>query len=186
MTSKRAPKGKSGDTSKLDLGLQRVLVFDSQRGRLVASDGGGEHDVLAIPMEAFFGFVDNLFEMFQSGASVILEKAGEGAGRASAKHVLTQESAKMVCDVFNRASRWGHGRYEMIKFDQAAHHVRLRLHECVFARESDKEQMSMWYLRGYLRGYFTAFFRDDSIACIELKCISLGGKYCEFEIHPSS
>lgn len=172
--------------SKLDLGLQRALVFDSQRGRLVASDRVGEQDVLAMPMEAFFGFVDDLFAMFQSGASVILEKAGEGAGKASAKHVLTQESAKMVCDVFNRASRWGHGRYEMIKFDQAAHHVRLRLHECVFARKSDKEQRSMWYLRGYLAGYFAAFFRDDSIVCTELKCTSLGDKYCKFEILPST
>lgn len=68
--------------SKLDLGLERSLVFNSENGRLVASDRGGEQDVLAMPMEAFFGLVDDLFEMFQSGASVILEKAGRGAGMA--------------------------------------------------------------------------------------------------------
>lgn len=171
--------------SKLDLGLERSLVFDSEKGRLVASDRGGEQDVLAMPMEAFFGLVDDLFEMFQSGASVILEKAGRGAGKASVKHVLTQEdSAIAVRDLFNRASRWGHGRYEMVKFDQASHRVTLRLRECVFARESDKECRSMWYLRGYLRGYFSAFFRDEAVVCNELKCISLGDKYCEFEILP--
>ncbi|MCL5068517.1 MAG: hypothetical protein M1368_09235 [Thaumarchaeota archaeon] len=171
--------------SKLDLGVERALVFDDKRGRLVASDKSGDHDVLAMPMEAFFGLVDDLFVMFQSGASVILEKAGAGAGKASVKHVLSQEeSSKAVRELFSRASRWGLGRYEMVKFDPDSHYAKLRLHQCVFARESDKECRSMWYLRGYLRGYFSTFFRDEGVICTELKCSSLGDKYCEFEIVP--
>ncbi len=170
------------DTSMIDLGHDRALTFDMKKGRLSVRNQAGEFPVFAMTADTFFGFVDELDKTFESGASLILEKAGEGAGLASARRAKSwQDPEKAINGIFNRASMWGHGKYELVSFDFRAKYARLRVHDCFFARESDSDGRSMWYIRGYFKGYFSSMFGDESIVCEELKCASRGDKYCEFE-----
>src|SRR5271157_4669810 len=97
----------------LDLGLNRSLTLDKRKGWLIARDQSGEYPVIAVPMEAFFGFVNELYSTFSSGASVILERVGEGAGIATARYAASLEDpSEPVRAIFNESSRWGYGRYE--------------------------------------------------------------------------
>ncbi len=152
--------------SSLDVDLDRKLAYDKEKGQLITTDGSGSRLVLAMPMEAFFGLVDHLFELFMSGASVILEGAGEGAGKAAVQNIMSRKDIEYgLRKTLSRGSRWGHGRYELLELDFPRNYSRLRVYNCVFARESDPECRSMWYLRGYLRGCFSTFFRNPEIIC---------------------
>lgn len=184
--------GQTSTTKKKTLTLNfdsnRYLGFDKESGRLFISDDDGEYDVFIVSVITFFGIVEEFVSIFGSGATAILQKAGEGAGRRSAKHLLlSDDKVRTVKSLFNSISRWGFGRYELVELDEEKPYVLFKLHNCVFAKPTDAphNEHSMQYIQGFYYGYFSEFFKKD-IRCLELKCISLGDAYCEFEIRPAN
>lgn len=167
----------------LDIGANRLLLYDGEHGKLALKQDALEYAALIIPLDAYFAMVDEMFACFGSASSIFLEKAGEAAGKTIAERNLnTQDMEYAVKVILNRPSGWGHGRYELVKFDLEKKKATVRVHNCFFARQSDKESRSMWYLRGLLKGYFSEIFDDDEMKCIEVRCASLNYEYCEFEI----
>lgn len=167
----------------LDIGANRALLYDGRHGKLALKQDALEYPALIIPVDAYFAMVDEMFACFGSASSILLEKAGEAAGRIIAERNLNTKGIEYAVKVIlNRPSAWGHGRYELVKFDLKKKKATVRVHDCLFARQSDKESRSMWYLRGLLKGYSSEIFDDDEIKCIEVCCSSLNYAYCEFEI----
>jgi predicted hydrocarbon binding protein len=167
----------------LDIGINRSLRYDCENGKLALKDHSLEYPALIIPLDAYFAMVDEMFACFGSASSILLEKAGEAAGRTIAERNLTAEGVDYSVKVLmNKPSGLGHGRYELARFDPEKKNATVRVHNCLFARQSDKESRSMWYLRGLLKGYFAEIFDDDEVKCTEVRCSSLNYEYCEFEI----
>ena len=169
-----------------ELETGRTLIFDRNAGRFVVSDKNGESSAFLIATESFTGLVEELNKIFGTAAPVILQKAGYGAGKRAAKHVtLSKDIATAITTIFNSVSRWGFGRYELLKFDPENKYVRFKLYNCVFAMPSDvhNHSDSMQYLIGFYSGYFSTLFGRE-VYCKQIKSLSLGDKYCEFEVKP--
>ena len=169
-----------------ELETGRTLIFDRNAGRFVVSDKNGESSAFLIATESFTGLIEELRKIFGTAAPVILQKAGYGAGKMSAKHtILSNDIPNAVKTIFNSVSRWGFGRYELVEFDPENKYVRFKLHDCVFSISRDVHGYSdsMNYLTGFYSGYFSALFKRE-VYCKQIKSLSLSDKYYEFEVKP--
>ena len=176
---------KNGDRfAWLELENERVLIFDRSIGRFILSDKRGDVNAFLMTAESFTTITDEINKLFGTATPIILQKAGYGAGRSAAKHlVLSDDISTAVKTIFNSVSRWGFGSYELLEFDPENKFIRFRLHNCVFAvpRNSPNFLNSMQYLIGFYKGYFSIMFGIE-VDCKETKCLSLGDEYCEFEV----
>ncbi len=167
----------------LEFNAERSLVLDQAHGHIIAKGVVIRCPVIALPLDSFFTIVDELYSLFQSGTALILEKVGEATGRTNAKLAMPPRGKiEVLKAVYNSASTWGYGRYELVRLDMASKEARIRIYDCAFARKSDVERRAMWYLVGFFKGYFSVFFEDDSVKCTEIKCASAGYDHCEFVV----
>jgi len=172
---------------------ENYLVFDEEKGRFtVTYDNKNCNDCFLMPIEAWCGLTEELFQMFGASYWLILQKAGEGAGRISARsfqNVDTGKIAEAIKIGFNGISRWGFGRYKLKELDIQNKHVVFELHDSIFeccANDNEYKRFveEQHFLVGFYTGLFSALF-EKKMRCTRARVGNNDAKpYYRFELNP--
>lgn len=167
------------------------LTFERDLGHYVLTNKQVFHDAIIISIPSFLRLERELFRLFGSAASSILQITGEAAGGESAKRLAHVERVEDdIRSVFNSVSKWGFGKYELIDLDLRTGYVKFKLHNNPLTIPVDKESLgsadqakidSHHFLIGFYTGYFHALF-NGLVSCKEAKCMNRGDAFCEFEV----
>lgn len=146
--------------------LDRInITVDKKLGRIISSYSDRSDECILLTISAFYELVIELYKMFGDDYWLIMQKAGEGAGRISAKSFPTIEHEKIepIRSAFNDVSRWGFGRYELKEIDIKNGIVIFELHDSVFEygvnhKEYLKLANEQHFLIGFYKGLFSTLF----------------------------
>jgi hypothetical protein len=167
------------------------LMFDEEKGRFIITYGNkNSNDCFLMPIEAWYGLTEELFQMFGASYWLILQKAGEGAGRISARSFQDLDSEKIVEAIkigFNGISRWGFGRYKLKELDIQNKHVVFELYDSIFDSTTNNEYKrfveEQHFLVGFYKGLFSALL-GKMMRCTRSRITDNAKSYYRFELNP--
>jgi hypothetical protein len=145
---------------------KNYLSFEEEKGRIAAVFGNTySDDCFLMSIEAFYGMEEELFRIFGMDYALIEQKAGEGAGRVSARSFPkeTEQIAEAIKNGFNGISRWGFGRYQLKELDIKNMYVVFELHDSIFEYYGENDKYRRFaeephFLIGFYKGFFSAVF----------------------------
>jgi hypothetical protein len=174
---------------------KNYLVFDEESGRITAvydNDNKIGDDCFLMPIEAYYGLTDELFRIFGTDSWLILQKAGEGAGRVSAKSFQNTDLNEIATAIrigFNGFSRWGFGMYKLKELDIKNKHMVFELHRPIFEYHGDNSQYKKFveeqhFLLGFYTGFFSSLF-GNKMRCLCSRINDDAKTYYKFEVNPA-
>jgi predicted hydrocarbon binding protein len=145
--------------------------------------------VILFSCSGYRAMCDLLYEQFQSGASIILYRMGEGYARRLVESVSLEDlNRDEILNVFQKlALMAGWGNMHLRILDE-------RTAECIATdspfvlHRNDVGHVSCFYLSGILSGIASALFKSK-FAATEVSCKSSGSPLCRFtisQLRPSS
>jgi uncharacterized protein len=142
--------------------------------------------VMIFSCSAYRSMCESLYEQFQSGASVILYRMGEGYARELLKGYPKEgkASAEMIkgLEGLARLAGWGNVRIRII--DERSSECIVQSSAFIFIRENTGES-SCHFFAGVLAGVASGIFEKDFIAH-EILCQGSGSTVCKFKIQLAS
>jgi predicted hydrocarbon binding protein len=125
---------------------------------------------------------DELFEQFQSGASVILYRMGEGYAKkvseAFPKLGLSPEEVMLAVKRLGYIAGWGKFQFDLSNPDS----VDCTVEDCAFVlRRKDAGDTTCYFLSGILGTIGTQIYGKKYIAR-EMTCAASGGPMCRFKV----
>ncbi len=157
------------------------LLHRDERG--VLRDNFSNRRVIIFSLSAYRSMCDALYDQFQSGASIILYRMGEGYGRKLVKGIpqlgLSREERIEAFDKLAYMAGWGKISIKISDVTSAD----VIVEESPFLlRRADASPFSCHFLAGVLGGGASEMFGGEYKAQ-EIRCASKEGGVCRFNIH---
>jgi predicted hydrocarbon binding protein len=161
--------------------MDRTEKFDKFLFPLSFFDGR----IIALTDYMFNSLTTSLIEVLKSGGESILYMQGQTLGESAvnvAKERFKQELTSVedvlryIEDAF-RAFGWGILAFQSV--DPRTKMGSIIVRECMECRRSSKTKCH--FIRGVLVGALKKAFENESINLVEVKCMSEGAPYCEFQ-----
>jgi len=172
---------------------KNYLLFDEESGRITTTyDNKVYDDCFLLPVEAYYGLMEELFQMFGADYWLILQKAGEGAGRVSARSFQNTDADKIaeaIKNGFNGKSRWGFGLYKLKELDIQKKHVMFELHDSALEYNGNNSRYKRFveeqhFLVGFYIGLFSTLF-NNRMRCTCSRVTDNTKIYYKFEVNPA-
>lgn len=160
------------------------LVHRDEKG--VLRDNFSDHRVIIFSCSAYRSMCDSLYDQFQSGASIILYKMGEGYGRKLVKGVakleLPQDELFEAFEKLSHLAGWGKITFKISSekdIDTIAENSPFIL------RREGIGSFTCHFLAGVLGGGASEIFRSEYKAQ-EIRCAAKEAGVCRFRIIPQT
>lgn len=164
------------------------ITFDKKSGRIISSYSDRKStECFLMPIESYYGLAEELYKMFGDDYWLILQKAGEGAGRTAAKSFPKKDPVKLTKAIkigFNGSSQWGFGLYELKELDIQNGRVVFELHNSIFEYDAESNKKfveEQHFLIGFYKGFYSVIF-DEEVYCKYSRLINNDRPYYRFEV----
>jgi predicted hydrocarbon binding protein len=172
-----------GEKSLLKLTLsqeQNPIILSEQNGVLMETVLNSR--VMLFSCSAYRAMCDELYDQFQSGASVILYRMGKGYARklsaAIPKFGSTKEGAISGFEQIAKIAGWGEMHCRVVDESRAECVVH---HSPFVLRRTGIGHISCYFLSGVLASIATDIY-NKRFESQEIECESSGSRYCRFNI----
>lgn len=150
----------------------------------ILRDNFSERRVIIFSCSAYRSMCDSLYDQFQSGASIILYKMGEGYGRKLLKGVakldLRLDELVEAFQKLSHSSGWGKISIKITNENNAD----VIVEDSPFLlRREDIGPVTCHFLAGVLGGGGSEMFKADYKAQ-EIRCASKEAGVCRFRVYP--
>ncbi|MFQ5761742.1 MAG: hypothetical protein ACE5PO_01790 [Candidatus Bathyarchaeia archaeon] len=176
-------------TSRIQLHSDSELTFDPDSGALLRNGT----PMMLIALDDAARMAERIVEMFGTGGLSILFFMGEALGRSEGTRLLqswnkisaVQRVAKFK-QAFQRVSRWGFGRYELLNFSEKDGNLDIvfRLTVPYGAVDQKSSEFLSTFLKGYYQGL--ASITLDSVVAMEFRGCGYDANCYEFYLHARS
>lgn len=176
-------------------GVGEVLVSKPKQGFIVDTiyfplTARGGVPVMTFSIEMLAKMLMNFKKLYGSGAFSMLYEMGKDYGAGIGKHFKSialsarpfTSSRELIDEFFNfmRSAGWFMPEIELSEGDKPSAVIKLR--ECFEDRHGERtSEPNCPYVRGFLTGFFNSIYGKD-FTSQEVKCISRGDPYCEFQL----
>jgi predicted hydrocarbon binding protein len=183
-----SPEKVAEEIGKLDV-VSEVNFAEAKFDGLIVNDLHfpilvmGERSI-TLRVETVGDMFGRLYEVFGSGAGVILYEMGLKAGENKAESVCGKYGVgdlKALKIVLAERIAKGWGIPELAEFNKEEPSITIRvqdLFECLPFKGKLRETRSNFF-RGYLTGLLSVLF-DKKVTIVEVECIAKGDQYCVF------
>lgn len=139
-----------------------------------------------LDFEMFHEMKRALYDIFASGAVVIIASMAEACGRKLC--IKIREDAKGLEEALSRFSgwvserNWGEFSFSDVDFKNGTGKITVKNS---FEKREQKatDKLGCYFLANFTAGFLSELFAKD-INVTEKKCVGKGGEQCEFEFHP--
>ena len=156
--------------------------FDSQTGAI--KDKITDERCIIITQSRMKDIFSRLFEVFQSGAAVIIFEASKAAGKRFIEETsaITKNDKELILKTAaQRFTDAGLGKIEVAEFNLEENKVKFRIRNNFFAEIRHEESTFCNCVEGFVSGmYQQAMHKTPRIK--ETKCVGKGDPYCEWQM----
>lgn len=166
--------------------MSEVFLFDEKNGSITYRLSGTR--IVIYDSLIYASMYRRLFEIFKSGAVMILYETGKEAGRSYGKSLKDRigDPRQMAGTLRSLAAVTGWGKIDFSPLSLVTwtlqENVTLKIRNNFHAEAVGQiGESSCHFIRGLFIGVFESMFEGE-FACSETKCQSKGDSYCEFHL----
>lgn len=163
------------------------ISLDSETGRLF--DSLTQTHLFMMDEDFYRGLRTRLFNIFQSGASVILHEIGFGYGQIMGKNISETGGSRIEIykKFIERGKHQGYGIFQVALLGALTStftgEVVIRLKNSFFSLSAGKTgQTECQIVAGMIEGAAPFLLGKKQFKCLESKCLSKGDPLCEFHL----